>query len=518
MILYYAGTYYQLLCSILHRRKYYPNKPSILIVDVFIKNNTQYFKRILTNKLFDEVYALNYIAIRNNDEHLFLSQAEEEYKSNIPYDLKEFNEVYVAGAHLWFGIYLSLKNISFSMFEECSGILSNIDKLSENVKNSSIFQDNYAKKFGLYDGNSMLIKKVYCSLINQTISLDSNRYFDFNVLDELKSLSKNMLNQIISIFLNTNEFAVSMNSCLLLTQHFANLNIISWSQQKEIYSIIIDYFTDNNTQLIIKTHPADIMDYENIFENALIIRDSVPSELLPFLFKVLPNSIITVSSTAINLIGEFFNKKISFDFLYESNYKFTHSYYIALKITEDYINREFNFYAFGVHCITFENLLKYSDLSPRKVQYLSSGSDLLNIPDNSVIYIDDYELFDYSIDQINSKAILIFLHSKQDKRWMNSLLINSKNSLYPIKIQMEKASRITTLNTIYIYNQEGALKKMNNVEKLLPYQNARLFSEQYEGDALYIQILMGILEATEKRLLFYINREQELLKQLEERG
>ena len=59
---------------------------------------------------------------------------------------------------------------------------------------------------------------------------------------------------------------------------------------------------------------------------------------------------------------------------------------------------------------------------------------------------------------------------------------------------------------------------MNNVEKLLPYQNARLFSEQYEGDALYIQILMGILEATEKRLLFYINREQELLKQLEERG
>ena len=116
--------------------------------------------------------------------------------------------------------------------------------------------------------------------------------------------------------MNTTEFTVSINSCLLLTQHFANLNIISWSQQKEIYSIIIDYFTDNNTQLIIKTHPADVMDYENIFKKALIIRDSLPSELLPFLFKVLPNSIITVSSTAINLIGEFFKDVYKRQFTY----------------------------------------------------------------------------------------------------------------------------------------------------------------------------------------------------------
>ena len=83
---------------------------------------------------------------------------------------------------------------------------------------------------------------------------------------------------------------------ILLTEQFSNLGIMSLYEQEQKY-LALKSVLDKKT-VIIKKHPDDTLDYTKIFNKVEIIQQSFPAELLPYVFKKNPTTIITFSSTS----------------------------------------------------------------------------------------------------------------------------------------------------------------------------------------------------------------------------
>lgn len=518
MVLYYTATFYQLLCCIVHKQKYHKGEKAILAVDNHLMSTCTYLNNIVQSCLFDELYALPYLPIKD-DNIKVISLKADEIINQLPYKLAEFDNIYVSAAHFWFGIYLAESDITFSMFEECNGILSSLEKLRENVRNTSIYQDKYADALGLYDGSSPLTENIYCSDNNDECVLDNPKVIIFNLMEELVKAPNELRTKICSIFTGDLELDWPENATLILTQHFANLNIMDWEEQKDIYRFLIDYFTEPDTKIIFKPHPADIMDYENIFTESEVFRTRIPSELLPFLCRNMPQSIITVSSTAINLIGNLFKRCISFDFLYEQDYPITHGYYLLLKQTAIYADYGYSFYTYGVHELLLDNLNNYSDLPNRKLNHLESLAEFEILPPKKLLFMDDFysapdrQCINKVLLNLSPEDIIIFFNSKYLYFFYDITNESLMENLIPIEV---KSSKEEQLRTIYAYSK-GGVNIMSNTYKKLHCEDCTVYTEMFQDDKLKIKVLEGILKATEERLRFYLSREQELLEKLEEK-
>ena len=64
---------------------------------------------------------------------------------------------------------------------------------------------------------------------------------------------------------------------------------------------------------------------------------------------------------------------------------------------------------------------------------------------------------------------------------------------------------------IYLY-LKGERAYMYEIKRELPHVGMSVAAENFDGDKMQIKLLEGMLEATEKRLLYYIGREKELLE------
>ena len=92
---------------------------------------------------------------------------------------------------------------------------------------------------------------------------------------------------------------------ILLTQHFANLNMMSEEEQIRSYKLLrVNVLQD--VPLIIKKHPDDFLNYRKIFPDAECIKEIFPAELLPYVFWHKPTSIYTFDSTSCENLGNHF--------------------------------------------------------------------------------------------------------------------------------------------------------------------------------------------------------------------
>ena len=68
--------------------------------------------------------------------------------------------------------------------------------------------------------------------------------------------------------------------------------------QHSIYKKIINNY--NNTKIVIKSHPRDIyVEYEKLFPNSIVIRETFPSEFFK-LMGINIGRVVTAFSTAVN--------------------------------------------------------------------------------------------------------------------------------------------------------------------------------------------------------------------------
>ena len=111
------------------------------------------------------------------------------------------------------------------------------------------------------------------------------------------NLSKNDKNKILEIFnINLEGIDFDNETVLILTEPLAEGNFITLKDELEIYKNIIEKFKDKN--LIIKPHPRDSKNYEDIFSDIKIIDKYFPIELLN-LIGVEPSVACSMVSTAL---------------------------------------------------------------------------------------------------------------------------------------------------------------------------------------------------------------------------
>lgn len=294
MILYHAISSYQLLEVMLHRMTREKKERAILILPDFITKKYPQYKKLEDEDFFEKVYLFPYLNIPHRKENEILKDVVNAYERIIPYRLDEFSKIYVAGAHFYFSLLLIKENKKFIFFEDAAGMLSRADELYDNLKKTFPIHAEIAKKYSLFDGKNTYIKKIICLKRAQKCNTDNKIYEDFCVENVLRKMFFYKRRKVVKFFIS--EAIETKAKIILLTEQFSNLGIMSLYEQEQKY-FALKSVLDKNI-VIIKKHPDDTMDYTKIFNKVEIIQQSFPAELLPYVFKKNPTTIITFSSTS----------------------------------------------------------------------------------------------------------------------------------------------------------------------------------------------------------------------------
>lgn len=532
MILYHIITTYQLLYCMVHREVFHKDERAYLLLPDFIESKFPHFLE-LKGAFFDEVFTFSnsYLATAK-DKEIFFEKVNKHFNtifSDGRLEINELKDIYVAGAQGFFGAYLVNNEIPFTFIEEGCGLLSQPEVLESIAEGISEIRHQISKEFGLYTGDNPWVKKRICNLNAQNEGFHANNIEHFDVVETLTHLDNGFRDKVLNFFGINKKIPVKENSLLLLTQHFANLKVMSFEDQKKIYQTVVEYFT-KGYNLLIKPHPDDLMYYDTMFPESIVIREKFPSELIPFVFSNPPREIMTISSTAINSLKSYFMEPIRFTVEYEKHFSITHKYYSLLKILGE-LSRYINFsgvYTHSADIILLQNLLKYSDVWTANGVNLSQ-LEKMNVKPNSAIIIDDLD-DDTSKQQFSSVelaeliddgSIIIFPNS--NKTYSFYEYPNKEIFMYivPVVIVKQDKQKAEENNEIlYVYTKNRKVLEMINkiqFNKDLNNLDLTLEKQRLSKEQIRIKVLEGILEATEKRLNYYINLEKELRKQLREK-
>lgn len=183
-----------------------------------------------------------------------------------------------------------LKNYKYTLIEDGYGNYEDI-MYNEN-KNQLIKRILFRSIKGW--GLSNNCEKIILTGIGKVPSIIKNKV----ELIDLKELWKkdNIKENILRIY-NLNHDLISKireRNTILITQPFSELRIISEEDKINIYKNCVP---DQYDDLVIKTHPDEITNYEKYFEGALIINQAFPFEILDLL-EIKFKKIITLFSTA----------------------------------------------------------------------------------------------------------------------------------------------------------------------------------------------------------------------------
>lgn len=530
MVLYHVVTYYQLLWVIVYHRTQKKDAKAVILMASSLE--TRLSKEIIIRlREFFEIHFFPYEQIKDHintktiDELVqkVESRVIELYEKHIGYDLAEFEEINIAGYHFYFSLLLLNKNIEFNVIEEAAGMLSRHDVLYSIVENLNPFQLKIALYNKLLYADHPLIQKRFCNVNCQVDNFEGVNLSHFDLMLELRQ-NTSLVKLLVEIFIGEfTKYPNRKDSVLLLTQHFANLKILSFEEQALIYQYIIDYFFEGK-QLIIKPHPDDVMFYSKLFTDSYIIREKFPSELLPFVFEEIPDYVSTVSSTAIYSIASAFDNDIQFSNDTEKNFKLLNRYYVALMI----FNRMHKLnYLQCLNCDRdiIQNLLKYSDISNENVELIYCN-DINELDYDLPILIGDCDGDYFSeenlINHAEIKSIMI-LNCNYRYNEVSQVQLDS-NVVIPISVEKKRikldyfyADEETEI-FYYISTLEENRKMVNDIslEKTLNYTGVQIKKEKLTESQIELMVTKGILKSTEMRLNFLLEKNKELTEEINE--
>ena len=102
---------------------------------------------------------------------------------------------------------------------------------------------------------------------------------------------------------------------LLLTQHMANLGLMTLPEQHRLYTLFADYLFPKGSQLVIKPHPDDIAGtYHRVFgEDAVVLPFAMPSELMAYCIRGRFQKAAAAYSTSVRSMGHIADETLCFD-------------------------------------------------------------------------------------------------------------------------------------------------------------------------------------------------------------
>ncbi len=441
-------------------------------------------------------------------------------------DIASFNDIYIWGAQYSFGVFAAENSIPFIFCEEATGmhsrrsIVEHIDE--KDPKLGHLYA--YVSELGLYSGNCSSAKTVLCNFAAQIDGTETEGFIDFSVVDGLMALPTDKRQEIIAFFIDLKELHIPPDSTVIFTQHFANLRLTTFEEQVLLYQLFVDYFFENCT-LVIKPHPDDMMYYSKLFPEAQIMRERFPSEFLPFLVDHAPECVATVYSTAVYNLRGHYPEVFELDARYERDFIRTHRYYAALMIAN---KLNVPAYYVGTNEILMEKLgerIGVSGCACKNLSQLPAGDGAYTV------IVDDLTEEDESgrdavralLQSAGKDINVIFLNTQSDYCWYS---IDSKELwAHMIPVALKKRLREDASSEdfyeslqeeiLYVYSlSDRTLKEVNELsfEKQLPHVGINVEKIPLTEDEERLKMLEGILEATEQRLLYYINRVKELEK------
>ena len=511
MVLYAVVTSFHLLNAVVHKLRF--EEHAVLAISEGMSQKVLNIENI--NQFFDKV------VIWNPSYHISHSSKQcLKYIETVVGSLRQYSEIFVWGAQYAFGATLTKNKVPFVYCEEAAGMLSKPEVLMNivsHVKSISEFAEE-AKELGLYNGENVCVLKKLCNVTAQNEELKTQEnIIDFDVTKELAMLSPEDRAKILTFFVEELVIDNSPEMTMLLTQHFSNLRILSFEEHCLIYQILVDYFFAKD-KLLIKTHPDDLMYYKRLFPEAQIIKDKFPSELTPYILKNPLKRIATIYSTAIHgLKGIYSGSVFELDERFQVDFKFIDRYWGAVKIAEKLKKRivcinsnELLLEKLSLTLCNYQPAVVLGDLKDRYIEPEVIVIDEINISETS-----KKNIFQQFLQALNKDTIIIFINSNQEFGWYDCTNKNIWDCICPIVIvkryidhQEDFFTELPDEN-IYIYSSNKEMLNMAidvDLKKELPYTGVAISNKILTTEQEKICMLEGILEATEKRLRFYMEK------------
>lgn len=241
MNLYYGLTNYHLLCSIVHKMLYLPNEDAIFVAsEGRLKNRIEKLKE---SNIFKEVYYIEDKKIRDNILNNQLKNGKEfsndkieniakqyilEYEKILPFNIKNYDKLYILADHGALGLYLLMNKQKFVYIEDASGVYSkwkNLDRILEAKDTGMGIMCRYYSAYGKSD----LIIDKYVSFNNQLKDCCLDNCVDFDIEKLISKLNNSQLKEVFKIF-NFKRYKIDENNkknALVLTQRFTTFNLLS---------------------------------------------------------------------------------------------------------------------------------------------------------------------------------------------------------------------------------------------------------------------------------------------------
>jgi len=523
MVLYHLATTYQIIMGITHRLVYHPDEKAVLVMPSYMTRTYPQYNDLITLNLFDEVLLFprdNTLCKKGMAEEEVLLQIEMAYNEMTQYAINSFDYIYIACSHHLITIYILLSNVNFSIFEEACGQLSRYDDHFRTMLrslHSSTYE--YIEKYNLLDLNYDRVIHKICNIKAQKEGFYDEKAFHFDVVRELIDLPDVLREKIIAFFKVPENIEISDNSAILMTQHTCNLKFTSFEGQILLFQLICDYFLENY-DVVIKPHPEDIADYVSIFPKSKIIKETFPSEFLPFAFSQTPKMLATAASTGLRALEGIVDTILTFDNDIFYSFHAMHSYYFALRYAQ-IINKGDHCYSIGINRILMENLAKYGGFEQTNFIIHELG-EINDVEKELFVIVDAADdtptLFREKIIQLmDFSCTILFINSGKDY-WFYDVHHNIDRYLRPIVIKKyltgeipDNIYEIDGKEVCYLYS-----KNNDNLEKAvalhyskeLPNTGVTIKTELLGEKEMEFLLLKAKLEAAERRLLELIEEKK----------
>ena len=96
-VLYHAVSSYQLLEAVLHRLRFHPGDPAVLLLPDFIAEKYPKYRRLAERGFFQEVRLFPYLRVPHRSEEEVFAEAARACRKALPCPLGDFSQVYVRG-------------------------------------------------------------------------------------------------------------------------------------------------------------------------------------------------------------------------------------------------------------------------------------------------------------------------------------------------------------------------------------------------------------------------------------
>ncbi len=487
MILYHAFTTFHLIEFMVHKVKYKHSEEAMIVYPEVLYDKYPQIESEIIKPFFAESHQI-YTSHRDGVPSVTNLKTFEDLISNI----NEFDEIYIAGAQNAFAFWLIEAGIRFFYVEEAAGRLSRPEVIMKN--DISIDQNRFsiANKLGMYTGENDLIINVICDVDSQVPGYKNEKMINFKLSDEILQLpddEKNLLLRFFCISKTQNNKGV-----FFLTQHFANLKMLTYEEQMRIYQSSIGFCFPEETNIVFKLHPDDVANYKRIFPRAEIVDSKYPSELLLITVSNPGDwTVATISSTGINSLKRF-GEVVSWGTNYEKEYTYNSVYYLIFSMLE---KQEYK-YIF----VDKEKQNQIANLFVIKKSDVNFLDKLADVNHSSLCIFDKNE-YDATLNDIHNillkNSIIIFLDS-------NKLLYEVLSDDELNKKVVSKTIRYKEINSYYVTTIflliEDAERRKQVLDKELVYEDEKYDISIYTGrtsdDMNNIQILEGQLRAANK--------------------